>query len=342
MYINNVATQLYRNQLDFNFLDAASLEKGNIENGKLAVGNGSYRVIVIPKLEVMSLGCMRKLSEFAAGGGRVIWLDALPRLATKTEQTAEVRRLAERFQPDVFALSSFKENLASGSTVTASGTDASYHPLNIIDGDTNPDSWKHWSDTVTPAWLELELDGAKTFDYFELHTKRDYELTQFSASFMDLDGHWRVIADLTDNTGTMCRTEFEPVTAKKIRIDMPTGSRAQANIPRVNQVVIGMSKKEEKVKERQFTDIIKDTVKHRISITSGNENFGDIFISPYIKEGKKLYYIVNSNKNDIEVTVTSPGPFDWYDPFTGTITSHDSGASFACRGYMGYFIVERF
>ena len=207
MYFNHVATQLYRSQLDFNILDAESLEKATIENGKLVIGNGAYRVMVIPKIEVMSLESMRQLSEFADGGGKVIWLDSLPRLATRAEETAEVQRLAEKYQPDV--------------------------------------------------------------------------------------------------------------------------------------VNFGMIKKEEE-KRREFTNIIKDTVKHNVRVTSRNENFGDLFVSPYIKEGKKLYYVVNSNNNDMDITITSPGPFDLYDPFTGSITSYNNAASVVCKGYMGYFVVERF
>ena len=340
LYINHVATHLFSNQLDFNILDAASLEKGKIENGKLAVGNGAYRVIVIPKIEVMSLESMRKISEFADKGGKVIWLDALPRLATRANETDKVRSLAEKFQSDVVAFS-FKENLASGSIITASGTDAGYNPYNIIDGDTDPGSWKHWSDTKTPAWLELELDGAKTFDYLELFTKSEYELARFSVRFMDLDGNWQEIAEIVNGGETMCRLEFTPVTARKIRIDMPEGSKAQANIPRVTEVIMGMSKNEEG-RKRDFTDIIQDTVRHNISITSDNKNFVDLFVSPYIKEGKKLYYVVNSNKDDMEITITSPGPFDLYDPFSGTITPFDKAVNFVCKGYMGYFIVERF
>ena len=340
-YINRVTTHLYRNQLDFNFLDAESLEKAKIENGKLVIGNGAYRVMVIPNLEVMSLGNIQKLAAFSDAGGNVIWLDSVPRLATRMEDTAEVRRIAEKFQPDVVGFVTAKDNLAGGSIITASGTDDGYNPYNIIDGDCDPGSWKHWSDTKIPAWLELELEGEKTFDYLELYTKSEYELTSFSVSFLDSDGNWNRLAELTDNGKTKCRFEFEPVTARKIRIDMPVGSKAQQNIPRVTEVVLGMSKKENKDTKRTFTGIIKETVKHAVNVASENENFGDLFVSPYIKDGKKLYYVVNSNKDDMEITVASPGPFDLYDPFSGNITSYNGSASVPCKGYMGYFIVER-
>ena len=196
--INDVATQLLRNQLDFNFIDAESLEKANIEDGKLVIGHGAYKVVVIPNIEVMSLASIRKLTEFSDANGKVIWLESLPGLATRAEDTAEVRRLAVQFLPDVV---------------------------------------------------------------------RD---------------------------------------------------------------------------KRQWIDIIKETVKHNIGITSASENFGDIFVSPYVKEGKKLYYVVNSNKDDIEINIVSPGPFDLYNPLTGDITSYDGSASFVCKGYLGYFIVEKF
>ena len=341
LYINRVATQLFRNQLDFNILDADSLENAKIGDGRLVVGNGAYRVMVLPDIEVMSLESMKKLIEFSDAGGRVIWLDSLPRLATRAEDTVALRRLAEKFLSDVVSLS-YRENLAAGSLVTASDTDAGYSPNNIIDGDRDPASWKHWSSTVTPAWLELELDGAKTFDNFELYTKSDYELTSFSVSYMDWDGNWHELFEsVQDNGETMRRFEFAPVTARKLRIDMSAGSKAQVNIPRVNQIVLGLTQKEGEERKPEFTDIIKDTVKHNISVVSENENFGDLFLSPYIKDGKKVYYVVNSSKNDIEIKIVSPGPFDLYDPYTGDMIGYAGTSGFVCKGYMGYFIVER-
>jgi hypothetical protein len=197
LYINRVATRLFRNQLDFNILDTDSLENAKIEGGKLVVGNGAYRVMVLPDIEVMSLKSMKKLMEFTDAGGKVIWLDSLPKLATRAEDTTELRRLAEKFRPDVVSFSS------------------------------------------------------------------------------------------------------------------------------------------------EFTGIIKDAVKHNISVVSKSKNFGDLFISPYIKDGKKLYYVVNSNKDDIEIEIVSPSPFDLYDPYTGDMIGRDGTSSFVCKGYMGYFIVER-
>ena len=200
LYINSVATQIYEHQLDFNMIDADSLECAAIEEGRLVVGNGKYRVVVIPNLEVMSLACMRKLAGFADAGGKVIWLDSLPRLADRMGDTGELVRISERFLPDV--------------------------------------------------------------------------------------------------------------------VGLPSG---------------------------EFTGIIKDTVKHDLAVSSQDENFKDIFVSPYIKDGKKIYYIVNSNKEDMEVHIAAGEGlcFDLYDPYTGDITAYGDAGDFVCRGYMGYFAVER-
>ncbi len=207
LYVNRVAMSLFRNQLDFNFLDSDSLEKAKIENGKLVIGNGAYHVMILPDIEVMSLDAMKKLTEFADDGGKVIWLDSLPRLATRGEDTTELRRLAEKFLPDVIRF---------------------------------PDN-----------------------------------------------------------------------------------------------------EKESQEKKPEFLSLLKNTVKHDISVSSASENFGDIFLSPYIKEGKKFYFLVNSNKDDMEIDIQSPGPFDLYAPSTGEITGYDGTSRFVCKGYMGYFLVQR-
>jgi len=343
LYINAVADRLYKNQLDFNFLDSASLENAKTENGKLIVGLGAYRVIIMPNIEIISLKAMQKLAEFADAGGTVIWLDALPKLAAGAGDTKEMLQIAERFKSNVMDISD-AYNLAAGSRITASGTDDGYDPYNIIDGDLSPESWKHWSDINTPAWLELELDGAKTFDYFELYTKSDYELTRFTVSYLGEDGEWRQLFEpVNSNRETVLKFGFEPVTASKIKIDMPRGSRAQANIPRVTQIIIGLSSSEDK-NARTFTDVIKEKIRHNISFSAGDGDIGDIdniFVSPYIKDGKKLYYVVNSVIDDAEVIINSNAPFDLYDPYTGEIKEYAGTSAFTCKGYMGYFVVEK-
>jgi len=85
--------------LDF-FDDDALARVGRVEGGALALGQNRYKVVILPGVERIPPGTLRRLEEFVRGGGVLIATRRKPTvapgfLATESEQT-EVRELSRR------------------------------------------------------------------------------------------------------------------------------------------------------------------------------------------------------------------------------------------------------
>lgn len=64
---------------NLDFFDDGMLESvGRVEKGALALGQSRYRVVVLPGVETIPLATLRKLEEFARGGGGLIATRRLP------------------------------------------------------------------------------------------------------------------------------------------------------------------------------------------------------------------------------------------------------------------------
>lgn len=72
---------LDRDRRDFDILDDASVQSAQIEDGHLCVGGERYRAIVLPACEVLESDTAEALCRFVAGGGRLVGVAGLPRLA---------------------------------------------------------------------------------------------------------------------------------------------------------------------------------------------------------------------------------------------------------------------
>jgi hypothetical protein len=86
---------------NLDFFDDGVLEGvGRVENGALALGEGRYRVVVLPGVETIPLPTLRKLEEFARGGGALIATRRVPSAAPGFRATEvenqEVRTISRR------------------------------------------------------------------------------------------------------------------------------------------------------------------------------------------------------------------------------------------------------
>lgn len=70
--------RLYRNGIDFDFIDFQSLDRAIISDNELHVSGESYRVIVVPSMKVIRFSNLEKLLEFHRSGGVVVAIGALP------------------------------------------------------------------------------------------------------------------------------------------------------------------------------------------------------------------------------------------------------------------------
>lgn len=75
---------------DFTVIDAQSVAASEIKDGRMKAGLGSYSVIVMPHVSVISCDALEKLLDFESSGGKIIWLECTPK-------TCDSLNDAERF-----------------------------------------------------------------------------------------------------------------------------------------------------------------------------------------------------------------------------------------------------
>jgi len=65
--------------------------KAEIRAGRLIMGAHEYTSIIMPRVELLPLPVMQKLQQFEKAGGKVLWVDSLPRLGDAPEEHEAVR-----------------------------------------------------------------------------------------------------------------------------------------------------------------------------------------------------------------------------------------------------------
>jgi hypothetical protein len=84
-----IIPNLFENGYDFSWLDGDAVLKAEIREGRLIVGAHEYTSIIMPRVELLPLAVMQKLGQFEQSGGKVLWVDSLPRLGDAPAQVAE-------------------------------------------------------------------------------------------------------------------------------------------------------------------------------------------------------------------------------------------------------------
>jgi hypothetical protein len=76
-----VISAILRAGYSFDGIDSATLPQARIEGGRLKMGVGDYRIVVLPNLEGMPRADLERLAAFARAGGTVIATRRLPEIA---------------------------------------------------------------------------------------------------------------------------------------------------------------------------------------------------------------------------------------------------------------------
>ena len=88
---DTVARALVTQGIDFTWLHGDWIRDGRVEQGHLVAAGGRYSTIVMPDVEMLPLAVARRLAEFQAGGGRIIWVQCLPTLGDAPAEHEAVR-----------------------------------------------------------------------------------------------------------------------------------------------------------------------------------------------------------------------------------------------------------
>ena len=113
----NIVPAILDSGYNLDFFDDGMLDlRGKVENGALVFGNVRYKVVVLAGVQRIPVSTMRKLEEFARGGGIVVATRRLPDLApgykATDEDTKTVRDIAQRLFKDPNAPGLFIEDEA--------------------------------------------------------------------------------------------------------------------------------------------------------------------------------------------------------------------------------------
>jgi hypothetical protein len=84
--------------LDYNVVHPSAVEEAVVKDGRLHIGRSSYRYLIMPELEMLPVEIARKLQEFEAAGGTVIWLESIPSAGHHTDHDEEVRSILSSFE----------------------------------------------------------------------------------------------------------------------------------------------------------------------------------------------------------------------------------------------------
>jgi len=87
---DTMAQALVTHGIDFTWLHGDWIRDGRAEQGHLVAAGGRYAVIVMPEVEVLPLDVARKLADFEAGGGRILWVATLPTMGDAPAEHAAV------------------------------------------------------------------------------------------------------------------------------------------------------------------------------------------------------------------------------------------------------------
>lgn len=94
---NRLATKLWEAQVDFLRVDDIFLSEAQVKNGTLTNGYATFKTIIIPGAEVMSLQSLKKIQQFKNAGGKVIFVDSVPSLPDDIDDISEFKTLASKF-----------------------------------------------------------------------------------------------------------------------------------------------------------------------------------------------------------------------------------------------------
>jgi hypothetical protein len=86
-----IIPRLFEHGYDFSWVDGDAVLKAEIRAERLIMGAHEYTSIIMPRVELLPLPVMQKLQQFEKAGGKVLWVDSLPRLGDSPAEHEAVR-----------------------------------------------------------------------------------------------------------------------------------------------------------------------------------------------------------------------------------------------------------
>ena len=125
---NRLAHMLMSIHRDFDFGDETILaEKGHVEGSKIIVGEASYSAVIVPRVLSLFRSTLKLLTDFAEGGGTIIWVGDAPCMLEGDGSDKARKELGEYLDSIFFYRPDDRENsgLSSGMNGNDNASDKS-------------------------------------------------------------------------------------------------------------------------------------------------------------------------------------------------------------------------
>jgi hypothetical protein len=76
--------------IEYMIVHPEGVAEAELVNGQMKIGFGSYHTLVMPQLDFIPLAVAEKLQQFEAAGGKILWVDQVPRGAEHSQNDSAV------------------------------------------------------------------------------------------------------------------------------------------------------------------------------------------------------------------------------------------------------------
>jgi len=70
---------LLKGDIEYMIVHPEAVADAKIDNGQMQIGYGSYHTLVMPQLDYIPLNVVKQLDRFKKSGGKVVWVDSVPK-----------------------------------------------------------------------------------------------------------------------------------------------------------------------------------------------------------------------------------------------------------------------
>jgi|TARA_B110000091_G_scaffold70380_1_gene77507 hypothetical protein len=84
---------LLKGDIEYMIVHPEAVAEAAIKNGFMNIGYGSYHTLVIPQLDYIPLNVLEQLNRFEETGGKILWIDDVPRAAEHAKNDEKVKLL---------------------------------------------------------------------------------------------------------------------------------------------------------------------------------------------------------------------------------------------------------
>jgi hypothetical protein len=84
---------LLKGDIEYMIVHPEGVADAQIRDGFMNIGYGSYHTLVMPQMEYIPLNVLEQLEQFKKAGGKVLWVDTVPKAAEKAKNDTRVNEI---------------------------------------------------------------------------------------------------------------------------------------------------------------------------------------------------------------------------------------------------------